>query len=292
VHRRQWRQTLTDYVFPIIGDRPVAEITLDDVRHVLDQPVGERSLWLAHPESASRIRGRIEAILEAAAAQGLRDPNTANPAAWRRLKHFYPAKTKIQPVQHHAALAYAELPALWQKLTVTPGVAARCLRFLILTAARSSEARGATWDEIDLDRATWTIPAARMKAGRPHEVPLSSPALTILEEVPPAQRGGLLFPGKGRLGRPVSDTMLAKLLPPGATVHGMRSAFRSWAADHGVARELAEAALAHVIGSAVERAYQRSNLLERRRDLMHQWSGFVTKLVPLPNDYDTIISMD
>ncbi len=268
-HAQQWENTLATYVFPHLGKLPVSDITVEDVLKVL------KTIWTTKPETASRLRGRIEQILGAAEASKHRAG--ANPASWKgALRHLLPALNKVQKVEHHAALPYKELPALMARVRSRDGCAARAIEFVGLTAARSGEVRGAKWSEIDLTAKTWTVPAERMKAGREHRVPLSDEALALL----PSKAGApsaLLFPG-ARRGAPLSDmSLLAVLrrLKVATTVHGFRSSFRDWAAETGATREVAEACLAHAVGNAVEQAYRRTDFLEQRRALMDAWGKFV-----------------
>jgi integrase len=223
-HAAQWENTLTTYAYPTMGDKPVSVITVADVLAVLEP------IWKIKPETASRLQGRIANVLDSAAARHLRTGD--NPARWRgHLDHLLPERGKLAKVKHHPAVPYADLPALYAELTESKGTSALCLRFLILTAARSMEARGATWAEIDLEAGIWTVPDERMKAGEEHRVPLSAPAMAILREM--AVRGTapdkLVFEG-GRKGRPLSDKAASKALlvagGDGYTVHGMRSTFR------------------------------------------------------------------
>ena len=273
-HKAQWIMTLTRYAGPL-RDKCVDAITVADVLAVL-QP-----LWLSRPETASRLRGRIEAVLDAAKAQGAR--NGENPAAWRgNLKHLLPRPSKLSR-GHHAAMPYSEVPAIMARLRERSATAALALEFIILTAARAGEALGATWGEIDLEARLWTVPAMRMKAGRVHRVPLSGRALDILEAIRPLRASdaadALIFPG-GREGRPLSGmatAMLLRRMGQGAvTTHGFRSSFRDWAGEvSSFPREVIEAALAHAVGDATERAYWRGDALEKRRQLMEAWAAFL-----------------
>jgi integrase len=270
-HRAQWRASLKVYAMPLAG-MPVADIDAADVLRVLTP------IWNAKPETASRVRGRIEMILDDARVRGLR--SGPNPAAWRsNLALTLPARARVRAVKHHAALPWQELPAFMATLRQCDGMGARALEFAILVAARSGEVRGARWSEIDLDARLWIVPGSRMKSGRPHRVPLSDAALAVVRAVAPLREGvdGLCFPGMKR-GRPLSDmTLLAVLKRLGRgdlTAHGMRSCFRDWAAESGKPADVAEAALAHTVGSKTQAAYQRSDLLERRRSLMAEWGAF------------------
>jgi integrase len=275
-HRQQWKNTLRDYVLPLIGALSVAAVDTGAVMKIIEP------LWQAKPETASRVRGRIEALLDYAKARGWRDGE--NPARWRgHLDHLLPARSKVQRVQHHDALPWRQIGSFVKTLRETDTISARTLDFLILTATRSSETRGARWNEIDLANKVWMIPPDRMKAGRELRVPLVDAALDIVRRVEPLRTApdALVFPG-GRQGRPLSDVALAKVLRAAgggdATVHGMRSAFRDWCAETtNYPRELAEAALAHVFKDKTEAAYQRGDLLEKRRRLMAEWATFCSR---------------
>lgn len=273
-HRAQWHMTLREYAKPL-RDKPVDEITTADVLAVL-QPI-----WQTIPETASRVRGRIENVLDAAKVQGFRDGQ--NPAAWRgHLKLILPARQKLTR-GHHAAMAIDALPEFMAALRARPAVAARCLEFKILTVTRSGEALGARWDEINLASKVWTIPAARMKNSRDHRIPLSERAVALLKEMEPLRDGDYVFPGQRR-GRPLSEMALAMMVRrmkvEGATPHGFRSTFRDWAGNRtSYPREVAEHAMSHTIGDKAEQAYRRDDALERRRPLMEAWAMFVGPLV-------------
>lgn len=273
-HAAQWSATLSTYVYPVFGALSVADIDVGLVLRALEP------IWTTKPETAGRVRGRIEAVLDWAKVRGYREGE--NPALWKgNLSHMLPARAKVRSVTHHAALPYAEMGAFWARLATQPGTGTAALRFTILTAARSGEVRGATWDEIDLDGALWTIPAARMKAGSEHRVPLSSQAVSLLRDAAKQRVGDLVFPG-ARAGKPLSDMSLTAVLRRmergDLTVHGFRSTFRDWAADRtDVPREVAEAALAHTLENKVEAAYRRSDLFEKRRALMDWWGQFCTE---------------
>lgn len=269
-HRAQWRMTLLTYCAPL-RDKRVDQIATDEVIAVL------KPIWLDKPETATRVRGRIEKVLDAATARGYR--STANPARWRgHLDHLLPARPKIQ-ARHHPAMPWGTLPSFLLTLQGRAGIAARAVEFLILTAARSGEVREALWDEIDLTSKLWTIPAARMKAGREHRVPLTDHCVKLLRAVRPLARpDGYVFPGS-RAQRPLSDMSLSAVLKRMGlgryTVHGFRSSFRDWAGEATeFPQDIAEAALAHVVGNSVERAYRRGDALERRRALMLLWESF------------------
>ncbi|MDA8049299.1 MAG: tyrosine-type recombinase/integrase [Rhodospirillales bacterium] len=274
-HAAQWRTTLEQHAARLLP-LSVAAIDTGAVLSVL------RPIWNEKTETASRLRGRIENVLDYATARGWRVGE--NPARWRgHLDKLLPAKAKVAAVEHHAAVPWREIGAVMAALATSNGTAARCLAFAILTAARSGEARGARWQEIDMDAALWTVPAERMKAGREHRVPLSAPALAILAEMMALRRkpGDLVFPG-GRPGAPLSDVALAKALRAAgggdATVHGCRSTFRDWVAEAtAFPREIAESALAHRNPDKTEAAYARSDHLERRRQMMNAWGEHCTR---------------
>jgi integrase len=270
-HRAQWRMTLETYAAPL-WSRPVDEIDTTAVLAVLTP------LWQARPETASRLRGRIEAVLDAARVAGHTPSNEPNPARWRgHLAHLLPKRGKLTR-GHHAAMAYADVPAFVAKLREREALAALALEFTILTSARSGEVYGARWGEVDLASKVWIIPPDRMKAAREHRIPLSERALAILEELSEARTGDFVFPGQ-RPGRPLSGWAMAELLrrmgQDAVTVHGFRSAFRDWAGNEThYPRELAEAALAHVVGDKAEQAYRRGDALEKRRELMAAWASY------------------
>lgn len=268
-HRAQWRMTLSEYARPL-SSMKVSEIGTDDVLRVLTP------LWQSRPETASRLRGRIERVLDYAKARGWRTGE--NPALWRgHLKNILPARQRLTR-GHHAAMPYREVPAFVQELPSKAAMAARALEFLILTACRSGEVLGATWAEIDLSAALWTIPAGRMKAGKEHRVPLSARALAIVQALHDTRQSVYVFPGHAK-GKPLSGmafTMLMRRMEADAyTPHGFRSAFRDWAGDcTSFPRDVAEHALAHRVGDATEQAYRRSDALEKRRKLMEAWADF------------------
>lgn len=271
-HAAQWTATLETYAFPIIGRLPVASIDTALVLKVL-QPI-----WTTKPETASRVRGRIESILDWARVRGYREGE--NPARRKgHLDHLLPAKSKIVKVEHHAALPYREVPAFMADLKTREGNGARALEFAILTAARSGEVRGATWSEIDFDARLWTVPAGRMKAGREHRVPLSKQAIALLRRFPSNQRGDALVFEGAREDSPLSDMSLTAVLRRmgrgDVTAHGFRSTFRDWCAEKtDFPAEAAEMALAHAVSDKVEAAYRRGDLFERRRELMQAWGTF------------------
>jgi integrase len=266
-HRQQWRNTLDTYVYPVIGDLPVAEIETAHVLKILEP------IWKGKAETASRIRGRIEPVLDSAKARGYRQGE--NPARWRgHLAQILPARTRLSR-GHHKAIAYEQIPAFFRALHKREAVTALALEFTILTAARSGEVIGATRAEVDLQKAIWTIPADRMKAAKEHRVPLSTRAVAILESLQPLG-SNYLFPGaKGGKLSGMAMGMLMRRMKVDATVHGFRSGFRDWAAEcTGYAHEVAEMALAHTIENKVERAYRRGDLFDKRRRLMDDWAKY------------------
>jgi integrase len=252
---------------------PVDEITTADVLSVLTP------IWNSTFVTANRLRGRIERVLDAAKAQGLRTGE--NPARWRgHLDQLLPKRQRLA-CRHHAAMPYTDLPAFMTRLQTRKGMAARAIEFTILTAARSGEVFGARWDEFDRANAIWTVPAARMKAGREHRVPLSGRALRIITSM--QRHSDFVFPGE-KPGKPLSmmvmNTVLRRMKVENATVHGFRSTFRDWAAEcTDYANEICEAALAHVIGNKAEAAYRRGDLFEKRRKLMDEWAEYAGKIV-------------
>ena len=270
-HAQQWEHTLRDFVLPHIGDKAPDSVSLADVKAILTP------IWATKTETATRVRQRMEAVLDWAYVHGLRAGE--NPARWRGvLDKVLPPPNKVRTVEHFAAMPYRQIPDLMAHLLAKPHSSARCLQFLVLTAARSIEARGARWDELDLEGGVWTIPADRMKAHRPHRVPLSDAALRVLTDTPRIVGQPLVFSG-ARRGR-LSDVALTKAVrafDATATVHGFRSAFREWAAEQtSVPAAVCELALAHVNKDRVEAAYQRSDLFEKRRALMLAWAHYVS----------------
>ena len=262
----QWRQSLAAYAFPIIGKLPVAEIDLALVLKVLEP------IWREVPETASRVRSRLEAVLGWATVHGLRQGD--NPARWtNHLKHLLPSRRSFDKVEGFAALPYKDIGGFVRRLRDDHSVAARALEFIILTAARRGEALGARWDEIR--DGMWIIPAERMKAGKEHRVPLSKRALELLASLP--REGEFIFIG-GRAGRPLNNMSFPRLLAKldvATTAHGFRSTFRDWAAEMtGYPNHVVEQALAHQIGNAVEAAYRRGDLIEKRKRLMEDWAKF------------------
>jgi integrase len=272
-HKYQWPATLSAYAYPVIGALPVQAVDTGLVLNVLEP------IWTVKPETAGRVRQRVESILDFAKVRGYRDGE--NPARWRgHLDKLLPARSRVRGVKHHPALPYAGLPAFLTSLREREAVSARALEFLILTAARTGEVIGARWDEIDLLDKTWTVPAARMKANREHRVPLSARVLAILQGMQPTRIGdnGFVFPGP-HPRRPLSNAAFLRLLRRMGlhelTVHGFRATFKTWASERtSFQNEIVEAALAHVIGGKVEQAYRRGDMFEKRRRLMQQWATF------------------
>lgn len=300
-HKKQWRSTLDTYALPVLGNLPVKAIGVTDVLRVLEP------IWQGKTETATRVRGRIEAVLSWATVSGHREGD--NPARWKgNLSELLPKPTKVAKGDNQPALALGNVPRWWADLAQRDGMAARALEFLTLTASRSGEVRGMTWDEIDIGgrdatantpvatlatSATWTIAASRMKAGREHRVPLTPEAVALLNSLPRMEGSPYVF--FAARGGMLSDMSISAVMrrmqeaeekagKPGyldprnkrpAVPHGLRSTFRQWAAERGYPRDMAEMALAHFIGTEVERAYQRSDMLERRRVMMADWAGFL-----------------
>ncbi len=281
-HRQQWRNTIDTYAAPILGALAVAAIDTGAIMRVLEP------IWREKPETASRLRGRIESVLDFATARGWRSGD--NPARWRgHLGNLLPARGKVARVEHHAALPWREIGAFMTDLGTQDGVAAQALRFTILTAARTGEAVGACWSEIDLQERVWTVPGERMKAGREHRVPLSTGALAVLTEVAKLRTDPApdapVFPG-AKVGKPLSNKALLMLLRRmergDLTAHGFRSTFRDWCAEStNHPREVAEQALAHTPSDKVEAAYRRGDMIEKRRRLMEEWAAFCARPAPV-----------
>jgi integrase len=271
-HRAQWSSTLASYAYAKLGDLDVKLVTAADVLEVL------RPIWSTKPETASRVRQRIEAVLDYATVLGAREGD--NPARWKgHLNHLLPAPNKVRQVEHHAALDWREAPGFMAELAKREGIAARALAFLILTAARSGEVRGVTWAEIDDADGAWTLPADRMKAARQHRVPLTQAALALLGDRGAAD--ALVFPSPSDPKKPLSDMTLTAVLKrmgrSDLTAHGFRSTFRDWAGETTAhPREVIEAALAHRLKDKAEAAYARGDLFVKRRRLMEDWSAFLS----------------
>ena len=285
-HRKQWRASLDAYAVPSLGPMLVSEITVHELARTLEP------IWLTKTETASRLRGRIEAVMAWATVQGHREGD--NPARWRgNLDAILPKPSKVSKVAHHPALALADVASWFADLRSRDGMATRALEFLTMTAARSGEVRGATWAEIetDTDTALWTIPADRMKASKEHRVPLTPNAVALLKALPkmkgsdfvfPAARGGMLSDmALSACMKRINEAKVGGYIDPRsgrpAVPHGMRSAFRDWVSEHtDYPREMAEISLAHSVGSEVERAYRRGDQMEKRRSMMADWGHFIT----------------
>jgi integrase len=274
-HRHQSRSSMSTYVFPIFGDVAVSAIDTELVLKVLEP------IWARKTETASRVRGRIEAVLDWAKVRGMRDGE--NSARWRgHLDQLLPCRSKVQAVQHYAALPYNEIAPLIEKLRAKHySLATVALELIILTAVRSGEALGARWDEIDLGTRTWVIPAERTKGGREHRVPLSPRVVEILKQLQQARISEHVFPGM-KPGRPLTSRHMLTVLNsvrPGVTIHGFRSSFKDWVSEMtNFPDHLSEAALAHVTADKVRAAYARSDLFEKRRRLMEQWAAYCGRL--------------
>jgi integrase len=270
---QQWENTLKEYVYPLLGKLPVAAIDTGLVIKTLEP------IWKTKPETASRVRGRIEAVLGWATVRGYRAGD--NPALWRNhLDKVFAKRSELQEVAHLAALPYGELFSFMSELKLQEGLAARALKFTILTVSRSGEVLGAVWDEIDLDRRLWTIPGSRMKAGREHRVPLANAALAILRPLYETRGGPLVFPG-ARPGRRLTANAMLEVLKRmgrgGLTVHGFRSCFSDWCTEcTEFSPELREIALAHTVSDKVEAAYRRGDMLAKRYRLAEAWASFAT----------------
>jgi integrase len=270
-HKQQWRNTIVTYVTPVFGNTPVQDIDLDLVMKVIEP------IWNTKTETARRIRGRIEVILDWAKVRGYRSGE--NPARWRgQMDQLLPARSKLNSVKHHPALPYSEIPGFMKALSAIPGNSAAALEFLILTAARTSEVIYAKWPEVDFKKKLWVVPAARMKSRREHRVPLSSAAIAVLKRMEEA-KGQYVFPGR-TTDSPLSNMALLMTLGrmnrAGVTAHGFRSTFRDWAAEStSFPSEVVETALAHVIEGRTEAAYRRGDLLEKRRQLMDAWAEYL-----------------
>lgn len=268
-HTKQWTATLTTYAYPAIGNLLVQDVGLPQVLAVLEP------IWKTKTETASRLRGRIEQILDWATARGYRDG--LNPARWRgHLDKLLPKPSKVARVEHHDALPVSEVGTFMAALRKQEGIGAKALELVILTAARSGEVRGARWSEVDLDNGLWVVPGHRMKAGREHRVPLSEAAITLLKSVPRHAETDLIFVGAkgGQLSDMTLSAVIRRMRAP-CVPHGFRSTFRDWAAEcTNYPSEMAEMALAHTISDKVEAAYRRGDLFEKRRKMMADWASF------------------
>jgi integrase len=272
-HAAQWTATLKTYVYPHIGHLAIADIDTGLVLKCIEP------IWREKTETASRVRGRIESVLDWATVRKYRTGD--NPARWTgHLEHVLPSKGKLAKVNHHAALPYAELPDFMRRLRERDGVAAKALEFTVLTAARTNEVIGAKWDEIDLQAGTWTIPSDRMKGGREHTVPLSKRAVELLRELPTEEGNGHVFIGPTQgvgLSNMAMTAVLRRMGHGDITIHGMRSTFRDWAAERtNYPNHVVEMALAHAVGDKVEAAYRRGDLIQKRRQLAEAWAKYCT----------------
>jgi integrase len=270
-HVAQWRSTLEMYASPVFGNKPIDQIDLGMVMQVLEP------IWSTKTETASRVRGRIESVIDWATVRGYRKGD--NPARWRgHLEALLPARTRVRKVKHHSALPYSKVPGFIQALRKHNAPAARAFEFLILTAARTGEVIGAQWSEVDLDNKIWVIPPERMKAGKEHRVPLTQEAIALLGDRP-TEAHAPLFPGqsgRGHLSNMALLALLKRMKRTDITPHGFRSSFRDWVAEKTeFPQELAEMALAHTISNKVEAAYRRGDMFERRRQLAQAWASFV-----------------
>jgi integrase len=288
-HAKEWLSSLATHVFPAIGGLPVSAIDTGHVVRALEPA------WTKIPETASRLRSRIEAVLDWARVHGYRGDG-ANPARWRgHLDHLLPDRKRVARVVHHKALSYRDVPHFVRKLRARDEIEARALEFVLLTAARAGEACGPTWEEIDLAAGVWTVSAERMKNKREHRVPLAPAAYAILERTPRERRHGFIFPngaGRGKHVSVISLWRLAQELTEGrTTVHGLRSTFSDWVGEQtSFPRELAELALAHVVGTDAEQAYRRGDMLEKRRELMAAWAIYCTS-APAASDGREVVPM-
>ncbi|WP_456267767.1 tyrosine-type recombinase/integrase [Kushneria sp. AK178] len=279
-HARQWVSTLKTYARPLIGNIPVDKIDTQDIVSILNP------IWVSKTETAKRVQGRIENVLDYAAAHKYR--YESNPARWRgHLDKLLAKPSRVKTVSHHPAMPYDEVAAFIAELLGYTSISSKALRFLILTATRTSEVLLTEWPEIDLENATWTIPAERMKARREHRVPLSTQAVSLLADLPRVQGNPYVYPG-ARLGKPLSNMAMLQLMrgmgygvdgERGDYVpHGFRSSFRDWSGEvSSYPRDVAEMALAHTIENKVEAAYRRGDLFEKRRAMMQEWADFIQK---------------
>jgi integrase len=269
-HAAQWKTTLATYVSPVFGNLPVGSIDVALVMKVVEP------IWATKPETASRVRGRIESVLDWAGARGFRDSD--NPARWKgRLENLLPRRSKVRAVKHHAALPYVEISGFMHSLRERNAVAARGLEFAVLTAARTGEVIRSKWSEIDFKASIWTIPAERMKSGREHRVPLSDAAVALLQGMLKVRQNDYVFPGNrhATLSKMAFLILLQRMGRDDLTAHGFRSTFRDWAAERtSFPNEVVEMALAHAIAGKAEAAYRRGDLIEKRRKLMDDWAAY------------------
>jgi integrase len=286
-HAAQWSSTLKTYAYPVLGSLPAQAVDVGLVMKALEP------IWTSKPETAGRVRGRIESVIDWATARGYRQGE--NPARWRgHLENLLPKKSKVRRVEHHAALPYAGLAEFMVELRQREGIAARALEFAILTAARTGEVLSARWSEIDFKARLWTIPGSRMKAGKEHRVPLSDAARAVLEGMEATREGDFVFPG-GRAGRPLSNMaflMLLRRIGRGdLTTHGFRSTFSDWCSERtNFPAEVREMALAHAVGDKTELAYRRGDLFEKRRQVMDAWARFCSASTAPPTGA-TVVSI-
>lgn len=274
-HETQWRNTLETYVYPKFGDKHVKDVALSDVLAAVEPN------WTTKNETMVRVRSRIKLVLDWARTRGYSDKQKLNPAVWGgNLDQTLPKPSKVNKRESFEAVPVDAMPAFLVRLRCMTGLGARALEFTVLTACRSGESRSATWPEFDLAGATWTVPKARMKAGRPHRVPLSPQAVKLLEALPKVEGNDYVFPGRGE--KPLSDMSLtATMRRMGLTAvpHGFRSTFTDWVAERtNYPSEVREMALAHAIGNETEAAYRRDDLFEKRRKMMRDWAGFLDKM--------------
>ena len=286
-HRKQWSSTLVTYAYPIIGNMLVSEIAMRDVRNVLEQETvvdkkKKGKLWYVKTETAKRLLGRIKTVLDYATVNEFRSGN--NPAQWTgHLSTQLPSPKRLQKKEHHPAVPYPQVGEFMSKLRTNPSLSAKALEFLILTAVRSGSVRQAEWEEVDLDKALWTIPAEHTKARQEHRVPLPPQAIQLLKSIPKLGGSNLIFPS--RTGKALSDMAFSQLmrgmrergeLTVEAVPHGFRSTFRDWAAEQtAYPDEIRKAASGHTVGDAIKEAYQRTDLLDKRRKLMIEWANFI-----------------
>ena len=282
-HAAQWENTLIQYAFATIGELDVNHINVAHILKILEQQINdEGKLWEVRTETASRLRGRMEKVLDWAKGRGMRSGD--NPAAWRgNLEAMLPKAKKLQKIEHHPAVSLDQLGSFMVELRKRDGIAPRALEFAILTAARSGEVRGMAWSEVDESNSTWIIPAERMKARKEHRIPLPTAARDLLENLPRIEGSDFVFsaPRGGKLSD-MALTAVMRRMSRTEVPHGFRSTFRDWAAERtNYPRDLAEMALAHAIGNAVEAAYRRGDMLQKRREMMESWAQFAGRVMPL-----------
>lgn len=267
----QWQSTLSTYAYPVLGSMPVSDITTQDVLRVIEP------IWAFKTETASRLRGRIERVLNSAIAQGFRDH--PNPARWTgNLDQVLPAPSKVAKVSHHPAAPVDDVPSLFKRISKAEGIAARALELTILAASRSGEVRGAVWGEFDLVNRTWTIPAERMKNKEQHRVPLSDRAIKLLKVIGMGKHDELVFPGNKGMLSDMSLTAVLRRMEVEWVPQGFRSTFKNWATErHEVQWEVSEMALSHKVGNKTETAYWRGDLYDKRKSLMQAWANFLGK---------------